>query len=86
VQRVGLGELAGYRAGDRGGQAIEDPGGAEPENQAGMERRPALQQYCDQLSQDERNELETLRRWKKGAERKKSKNRQDAAHRNRKRQ
>src|SRR5260370_6994149 len=41
MQRVGLGQLAGHRAGDRDLQAVEDPRGAEPEYQPGVERRPA---------------------------------------------
>jgi FAD dependent oxidoreductase len=41
VQRVGLGELAGHRAGDRDLRAVEDPRRAEPQHQPGMERRPA---------------------------------------------
>ena len=41
VKRVGLGELAAYRTGDRDRQAIKNPGGAEAEDQAGVERRPA---------------------------------------------
>ena len=41
VKRVGLGELAAYRAGDRDRQAIKNPGGAEAEDEAGVERRPA---------------------------------------------
>ncbi len=41
VQRAGLGELAGHRAGDRDLQAVQDPGRAESQHQPGMERRPS---------------------------------------------
>src|SRR6202012_2066451 len=40
VQRVGLGQLAGDRAGDGHRQTVQYPGGAQPDDQAGVEGCP----------------------------------------------